>query len=132
MLKNRIIKKLYIKDTMSCKEISDIDGRSCSLIYKILKDQGTEFRTKSQANTIFPNTLLISLYNMGLSTEQIGKLIGVNPSTITKRFKNIGFPARDRKVALAIKYTDEEFNLYFNNVTFKRSINSFLVRSKGC
>ena len=71
------------------------------------------FRTRSQANKIFPNFVLINLYNMGLSYSQIAKLLGIHASTIVKRFKVVGFPARPKSMANAIHYSDVEFKRFF-------------------
>lgn len=112
-LSNDKIYNLYNNESLSCAEIARTDGRSESTVYNILKTMGNRFRTRSQANKIFPNFVLINLYNMGLSYSQIATLLGIHASTLVKRFKVIGFPARPKSMATAIHYSDVEFKRFF-------------------
>lgn len=106
------ITQLYL-DGESCAAIARITECSETSVYNRLKIQGIKIRSRSEANKIFPDSIFINLYNMGLSTSQIGKLLGVNPSTITKRLHTIQFPLRFRNVASRIRYTEKEFRQYF-------------------
>jgi len=112
-LSNDKIYNLYNNEFLSCAEIARADGRSESTVYNILKSMGNQFRSRSQANKIFPNFVLINLYNMGLSYSQIAKLLGIHASTVVKRFKRLGFPARPKSMANAIHYSDAEFKKFF-------------------
>lgn len=112
-LSNEKIVYSYNIQKMSCSEIARKDGRSESTIYNILKDNGVRMRDRSEANQLFADDILIKLYNMGLSYSQIGELLGIHPSTVTKRFKTIGFPSRGKRLAAAIRYTNEEFRKHF-------------------
>jgi len=100
------------------RDISLIDGRSESSVYKILLNNKVKLRNKSEANKIVSDNVLIKLYNMALSFSQIGQLLDIDPSTVSKRFKSLGFDPRCRSVAKSIKYTDKEFNTFFLNKEF--------------
>ncbi len=100
----------------SCRDISIADGRSESTIYFILKKNGVALRNKSEANKIFSDSILISLYNIGLSSPQISKILGIHQTTIIKRFRKINFPLRMKNNARDIGYTKEEFQKYFYNL----------------
>lgn len=97
----------------SCAEVARSDRCSETTMYNRLKSLGVKIRNRSEANQIFPNSIFISLYNIGLSSSQIGRLLGVNPSTATKRLHTLQFPLRTRCVACRIRYTEEEFKRYF-------------------
>ena len=97
----------------SCAEIARSDGCSETSIYHLLKLLGVKIRNRSEANKIFPDSFFITLYNMGLSSSQVGKILGVDSSTVTKRLHTLNFPLRSRNVALQIRYTEEEFKRYF-------------------
>lgn len=109
------INTLYIHGRHSCAEISEMDGRSETTIYHILKNSGIETRNRSEANQVFPDFVFVGLYNMGLSCSQMGKLLGVHPTTIIKRLNARNFPLRSKKLASAIHYSDQEFHDYFEN-----------------
>lgn len=113
----------YIKDHKTIREISFIDGRSESTIYKILIENDVALRDKSEANKIISDKVLIKLYNLGLSFSQIGTLIGIDPTTVSKRFTSLGFSTRSSCVAKNIKYSDNEFKKYFCNKKFMSKIN---------
>jgi len=70
-------------------------------------------RNRSEANKVFPDSVFILLYNVGLSSSQVAILLGVSSSTVTKRLQSINFPLRLRKVACSVRYTDEEFEQHF-------------------
>ena len=120
------IVRMYTKDQMSCRDISAKDGRSEATIYKILKDNDVELRSRSEANKIFPDNAIIRLYNLGLSCTQIGRLLGLDPSTITKRLHLLGFPMRNRNLAAAIRYSEEEFKRHFFNSEFLKVLENEL------
>lgn len=111
------IERLYSQD-FSCSKIARFNRCSETTMYKYMKSIGIQIRSRSIANKIFPDYIFIVLYNIGLSTSQIGKLLGINPSTITKRLHAIDFPLRSRDVACRIRYTDEEFKKYFMEKNF--------------
>ena len=119
---NERVINLYTVHKKSIKEISLIDGRSESTIYKVLIDNNVSTRSRSEANKIVPDNVLIKLYNLALSFSQIGRLLEIDPSTISKRFKLLGFDCRSRSVAKSIKYTDEEFNNFFYNEDFMNKL----------
>jgi len=112
------ILNLYLKHRKSIRDISILDGRSESTIYKILLENNIELRDKSEANKIVPDKILIKLYNLGLSFSQIGTLMRINPTTVSKRFNSLGFPTRSSCLAKNIKYSDDEFKKYFCNKRF--------------
>lgn len=97
----------------SCAEIACLGECSETTIYNRLKSLGVTMRNRSKANQIFPDYFFISLYNLGLSSSQIGRLLGVDSSTVTKRLHTLKFPLRSRGVACRIRYTKEEFKRYF-------------------
>jgi len=111
-LSDQKIKNLYINGK-SCADIAYLDNCSVTSIYNRLKSLGVVMRSRSEANQIFPDFIFIVLYNLGLSTSQIGKLLGINSSTVTKRLHTLRFPLRFRSVASKIRYTNHEFNKYF-------------------
>lgn len=115
-LTDQKIVDLYTKLKYSCRDIAKIDERSESTIYFILKKNSVVLRNKSDANKIFSDLILISLYNLGLSSPQISEILGIHQTTIIKRFKKIKFPLRTRDNAKAIGYTREEFRKYFFNI----------------
>lgn len=97
----------------SCAEVAELDGCSATSMYNRMTGLGVVMRSRSEANQLFPNSVFILLYNLGLSTSQIGKLLGVDSSTVTKRLHLLKFPLRSRRVASRIRYTEKEFNKYF-------------------
>ncbi len=114
-LSDKKICNLYVLDKMSCLEISRIDGRSESTIYGILKHRKIKFRSRSEANQIFSTQLIVKLYNVGLSCSQIGRLLGIDSSTIIKRLQLLNFPLRTKSVAANIRYSETEFKKFFFN-----------------
>ena len=106
------VKQEYLSGR-SCAEVAGLDGCSETSMYNRMIDLGVTMRSRSEANQLFPNSVFILLYNLGLSTSQIGRLLGVNSSTVTKRLHLLKFPLRSRRVASLIRYTEEEFNRHF-------------------
>lgn len=117
---------LYCNKRLSCAAIAERDSRSESTIYNILRRKGIRCRSRSQANKIFSDRLLIKLYNLGLSCSQIGRLLGIHPSTIIKRFNTCKFMMRKRNIANAIRYTEEEFQKHFYNKVLIDHIKIFM------
>ncbi len=113
---------LYIHGRQSCAQISRLDGRSETTIYNLLKDRQTTMRTRSEANQAFPDFLFMSLYNLGLSCSQIGKLLDVHPTTVIKRFELREFPLRSRHIANLIRYSNEEFDRFFCSEEFTKQL----------
>jgi len=111
---------------LSCKEISTQLNKSTTYIYNLLNINDVKFRSKSEANKIFPDFLLINLYNIELSTCQIVKLLVTHPTTVTKRFNKINFPLRDKHLAKIIGYSHSEFTSFFNNNRIKLMIEKVL------
>ncbi len=106
------ITELYTQGN-SCAEIARINECSETSVYMRLKARGVKMRSRSQANQLFPNSVFMSLYNIGLSASQIGRLLGVDSSTVIKRLHTIKFPLRSRDVAFKIRYSEEEFQRHF-------------------
>lgn len=106
------VTELYTQGN-SCEDVAVVDGCSGTSMYNRLISLGVKIRSRSEANQIFPNYVFVRLYNMGLSVSQIGRMLGVNSSTVTKRLHTINFPLRSRGVACRIRYTEEEFKRYF-------------------
>lgn len=121
MLGEQEICGLYRLGRLSCRNIARMDGRSVTTIYFILKKNNILFRDKSEANKIVSDNVLIFLYNLGLSFQQIDRLIGIDPSTISKRFALIKYPLRSRRTSINIRYSSEEFDEYFCNSEFLES-----------
>lgn len=111
---------------MSCADIAKLDGRSEATIYKILKKNNQKMRTRSQANKIFPDWVLLRMHNLGLSNSQVAKILGISTSTVTKRFNKLGYPTRSKRVASAIKYSNDEFRKFFYNPTFLSKLETIL------
>ena len=118
MLKETEIIDLYCRQKLSCADISTQDGRSESTIYKILKENKVKLRNRSEANQIFDDCLLKFMYNLGLSLSQMAEILGIDTTTISKRFTMIGFPTRISCQARGVKYTKEEFKKFFMNDKF--------------
>ena len=76
MTENKIC-KLYRDKKMTCAEIAELDGRSESTIWKILKDANL-IRSRSQAIKIVPDLAIIALYNFGLSQSQVSILLNID------------------------------------------------------
>jgi len=106
------VKQEYLSGK-SCAEVAELDGCSETSMYNRMIDLGVTMRSRSEANQLFPSSVFILLYNLGLSTSQIGRLLGVDSSTVTKRLHRLNFPLRPRRVASRIRYTEEEFNKHF-------------------
>lgn len=121
---------LYCNQKLSCAAIAMQDGRSESTVYNILRAKNIKCRNRSQANKIFSDQLFIKLYNLALSCSQIGRLLGVHPSTIIKRLHSCRFAMRDRHNAKAIRYTEQEFQNLFCNTAFIDQIKLFARQSK--
>lgn len=111
-LNNREVMESYALGK-SCAEVAKLDGCSETSMYNRMIDLGVTMRSRSEANQLFPNSIFILLYNLGLSTSQIGRLLGVDSSTVTKRLHLLKFPLRSRRVASRIRYTEKEFNKHF-------------------
>lgn len=115
---NEQICKAYTEDGLSCRAIARNRNISEATVYYVLKSNGVKLRDKSEANKIFPDRVLINLYNMALSAKQIGIILGIHPTTVTKRLSKLDFPVRSKEMAQRIKYTEEEFRKYFMNQDF--------------
>jgi len=113
---------LYLNKKLSCADIASQDGRSESTIYKILKENKVELRNRSEANRIFDDRLLKFMYNLGLSLSQMAEILGIDATTISKRFTLIDFPTRIPCQARGVRYTKEEFKKFFMNNRFKELI----------
>ena len=129
-LPNAKIRDLYEKHMKSCAEIAIVDGRSETTIYNALKVLGVQMRSRSKANQIFPDFLFITLYNLGLSSSQIGRLLGIHTSTVSKRLHHLRFPLRSRDVAIDIRYSENEFKHYFMNPKFLNTLWQIAGRMK--
>ena len=105
--------ELYDQNGKSCVEIASISNCSETCIYNRLKSLGVKMRTRSQANQIFPDFIFILLYNLGLSASQVGRLLGVDSSTVVKRLHTLRFPLRSCDVAFRIRYNEIEFKQHF-------------------
>lgn len=116
------IVSLYLNKKLSCADIALHDGRSESTIYKILLKNKVKLRNKSEANQIFNDAILKFMYNLGLSLSQIAEILGINATTISKRFTLIDFPTRIFCQAKGVGYTKEEFQRFFMNNKFKELI----------
>ncbi len=105
--------ELY-SDGESCASIARLGKCSETTIYTRLKTTlGVEMRSRSEANQIFPDFIFVCLYNMGLSASQVGRLLGVDSTTVIKRLHKIRFPLRSRNLARQIRYTEDEFLQHF-------------------
>lgn len=116
---------LYTNHKKSCSEIAAMCGCSESKIYTLLSRLNIRMRSRSEANKIFRDGIFIILYNLGLSSSQIGQILGIDSSTVRKRLKSINFPLRNKKVAAEIEYTNEELQRFFLCPSFKDLIHSF-------
>ncbi len=121
---------LYCNERLSCAAIAEQDGRSESTVYNILRTKNIKCRNRSQANKIFSDQLFIKLYNLGLSCSQIGRLLGIHPSTVIKRLHRCQFAMRDRNMAKVIRYTEQEFQNFFCNAEFIDQIKLFTRQSE--
>lgn len=113
-----IICEYYLKRGLSCADISAIDGRSEGTIANRLRACGVRLRSRSAANKKFPDQIAVALYNLCLSAAQIGRLLGVHPTTVIKRLKACRFPMRPTETAVAVGYTDDEFRRFFCHPAF--------------
>jgi len=113
-----IIVDLYLNKKLSCADIALQDGRSESTIYKILLKNKVKLRNRSKANQIFDDTILKFMYNLGLSLSQMAEILGIDATTISKRFTLIDFPTRIPCQARGVRYTKEEFKKFFMNNKF--------------
>jgi len=112
----------YINKKLSCANIALQDGRSESTIYKILLKNKVKLRNKSEANQIFDDAILKFMYNLGLSLSQMAEILGIDATTISKRFTLIDFPTRIPCQARGIRYSKEEFKKFYMNDRFKELI----------
>lgn len=112
-LSNAQVRYLYTHEGKSCAEIAQMAFCSETTIYNRLKDMGVKLRSRSAANKVFPDFIFIILYNLGLSSSQVGRLLGVHTSTVTKRLQSLRFPTRSQAVAISIGYSEEEFQQHF-------------------
>ena len=112
----------YINKKLSCANIALQDGRSESTIYKILLKNKVKLRNKSEANQIFDDAILKFMYNLGLSLSQMAEILGIDATTISKRFTLIDFPPRIPCQARGIRYSKEEFKKFYMNDRFKELI----------
>lgn len=106
------VKELYTQGK-SCAEIAILGDCSETHVYNRLRALEVTMRSRSKANQIFADSIFILLYNLGLSSSQVGRLLGVDSSTVTKRLHSLKFPLRSRHVACRIRYTEQEFKQHF-------------------
>lgn len=111
---------LYVKSKKSCAEIAKICLCSETKIYSKLKSLGVDIRSRSESNLRCPDRYFVLLYNLGLSSSQIGAILEIDPSTVKKRLRNLEFPLRARSVASLIRYTDDEVRKFFDPKTIKQ------------
>ena len=121
-MRDEIIVDFYLNKKLSCADIAIQDGRSESTIYKILLKNKVKLRNKSEANQIFDDHILKFMYNLGLSLSQMAEILGIDVTTISKRFTLINFPTRIPCQARGVRYTKEEFKKFFMNSKFKELI----------
>lgn len=111
---------LYTEKRSSCAKIAEIDGRSETTIYNILRSNGVQLRNRSIANSKCDTRIIVWLYNLALSVSQIGRLLGLHSTTVLKRLESIGFPLRPQSTAIAVGYSEREFHQFFEgNETFR-------------
>jgi len=125
ILSNAEICALY-HGGLSCQEISKTAQCSETTVYNILTLLGVKIRSRSEANKSFPDRVFVVLYNLGLSSSQIGQILGLDGSTVTKRLQSLDFPLRARGVAARIRYTNDEFRQYFLQPEIIDRLNSLI------
>lgn len=112
LISDKKITELYSQGE-SCAGIAYLSHCSETFIHNKLKSLGVAMRSRSKANQIFPDFIFILLYNFGLSASQVGRLLGVDSSTVIKRLHTLRFPLRFCNVAYRIRYSEKEFKKYF-------------------
>ncbi len=121
MLSDDEIVRLY-KNGLSMSKIAEADGRSDGTIRNVLIFNNVDRRSRSESNKVIPDEIFVSLYNLGLSVSQVGRLLGVHPTTVIKRLGTRHFPLRIQGTAKSVAYTEAEFKLYFDNEQFRREL----------
>lgn len=100
-----ILEDLYLIQQLSVSEISDKYGCHRDTVRKALKRFGVPMR----GTTVMPLTYsqrqeLMKLYvEQGLSTRQVGKILGLSHDCVSKRLKKMGIQVEDRLTALSSK-----------------------------
>ena len=69
-LQDAQVTALY-KEGKSCAQVAALDGCSVTSMYNRLQTLQVKMRSRSESNQIFPDSLFIVLYNVGLSSSQI-------------------------------------------------------------
>lgn len=86
--KKRDLKRLYVKEGKSAREISRILGCSKDLIYRALREYGIEVRTSARQSIL----LKYHLADLKAAVKEKGirgyaRELGVNPSTLLHHLK---------------------------------------------
>ena len=115
MLADVCIVQLYVAGN-SASWIAQRDGRSSMTIYKRLKANGVTRRSRAESNRRMDLTKAGKLYSMGLSTPQIGRVMGIHPTTVLKGLQASGFPMRTAVTGAEVAYSDEEVDRWFRPV----------------
>jgi len=123
------IKNLYVSKRNTTKEIAKIMGVNHGTISKRLKEMNIKIRNHSEAISLnLDNNKIKELYNKGLSTIKIGKILGVCPITITKRLRKIGIKIREKKLSLDKR---KIIDLYIDKKKSIKEIAKILKVSEG-
>jgi predicted transcriptional regulator len=93
---------------MSADRVGEILGISGSTIYGYLREVG---KVRKRGETVPVPRLheddlhrTVELYQSGLSTKQVGDILGLTHSAVQNRLERAGCPMRPRNEALAIRW----------------------------
>ena len=99
----------YYQSGMSPTKIGEKYGVGQNTIYRRLKENGVKIRSSRSMNRIdLPTEEIISEYQSGLSTTQLGEKYGVHSNTIQNRLKENGVKLRYRGENFTISYNRRE------------------------
>lgn len=104
------LKKLYLEEKLSTKEVGRRLGCSQPTVSKALKRFGIVARPKSTIRVwgLEENKLRDLYINRRLPTIEIAKIFGCNPETVTNRLKRLNIPLRTKSEALTGRVFSED------------------------
>lgn len=116
MLADQDIAKLY-QNGISAGTIAVRDGRSSATIINRLKAQNIPRRRRGDANRRCDIITAGRFYDMGLSTNQIGHLMGLHPTTVLKALQAHGYPIRSVETGVKVAFDRDELERWFGSLT---------------
>ena len=94
-----LLADLYLRQRLSCAEISELTGIPARTIWGRLRAQGVRIRTRGRLNredrlTVAPDLLAEMYLRAGLTSDEVGRLLGVSRRVVLRTAHDEGLPVR--------------------------------------